>query len=123
MVLTGTEIKSIREGRVSFHDTYAFFHQGELWVKHLHIAEYKMAGYTPHDPLRERKLLLSKKELKKWESRVREKGYAIIPTRLFISEKGLAKMEIGLGKGKKLADKRESTRERDVERDLRRKFH
>ena len=104
MVLTGSEIKSIRNGKVSFNDAYCFFHKGELWVKSLHIAEYVNAGYAGHDPVRERKLLLDKKEMRKWEQRIKEKGLTIVPLAVFINENGYAKMEFGLVRGKKLHD-------------------
>ncbi len=121
IVLTGSEIKSIRASRVSFNDSYCIFFQNELWVKSLHIAEYVNAGYAGHEPLRERKLLLTKRELKKWQQKIKEKGYTIVPLTIFINEKGLAKMEIGLGKGKKLHDKRDSIKQRDAERSIRNK--
>ncbi len=121
IVLTGSEIKSIRASRVSFNDSYCIFLQNELWVKSLHIAEYVNAGYAGHEPLRERKLLLTKRELKKWQQKIKEKGYTIVPLAIFIDEKGLAKMEIGLGKGKKLHDKRDSIKQRDAERSIRNK--
>jgi SsrA-binding protein len=120
MVLTGSEIKSVRNGRVSFNDSYCFFSNGELWVKSLHIAEYANAGYAGHIPVHDRKLLLTRKELRKWEAKVREKGFTIVPLSVYIDEKGLAKMEIGLGKGKKVHDKRETIKSRDVDREIRR---
>ncbi|WP_291907015.1 SsrA-binding protein [Chitinophaga sp. CB10] len=122
IVLTGTEIKSIRLGKVSFNDAFCYFHKGELFVKSLHIAEYSHGTAANHDPLRERKLLLTKKELRKLENKIKEKGYTIVPLRIFINEKSLAKMEIGLGKGKKLHDKRESIKQRESDRELRRQF-
>jgi SsrA-binding protein len=120
MVLTGTEVKSLRAGRASFNDSYCYFHKGELWIKSLHIAEYSHGTVNNHDPLRERKLLLQKRELKKMEAKMKEKGYTIVPLRIFFNEKGLAKLEIGLGKGKKLHDKRETIKNRDVEREMKR---
>ena len=122
LVLTGTEVKSLRAGRASFNDSYCYFHQGELWIKSLHIAEYSHGTYHNHEPLRERKLLLSKKELKKLESKLKEKGFTIVPLSIFFNDKGLAKIEIGLGKGKKLHDKRETIKARDSERDIKRKY-
>ncbi|WP_143306666.1 SsrA-binding protein SmpB [Chitinophaga vietnamensis] len=122
LVLTGTEIKSIRAGKVSFNDAFCYFSKGELFVKSLHIAEYSHGTYANHDPLRERKLLLTKRELKKIENKIKEKGYTIIPLRMFINEKSLAKMEIGVGKGKKLHDKRDTIKQRESERELRRQF-
>ncbi len=120
IMLTGSEIKSVRNSRVSFNDSYCFFSNGELWIKSLHIAEYVNAGYAGHVPTRDRKLLLQKKELIKWETKVKEKGFSIVPLNMFINEEGYAKVEIGLGKGKKLHDKRESIKSKDVEREMKR---
>jgi SsrA-binding protein len=120
MVLLGTEVKSLRDGRASFNDSYCFFNKGELWVKSLHIAEYSHGTVNNHDPVRERKLLLQKRELRKLEAKIKEKGYSIIPLRIFFNEKGLVKMEIGLGKGKKQYDKRETIKQRDTDRELKR---
>ncbi|MBO9682890.1 MAG: SsrA-binding protein SmpB, partial [Flavisolibacter sp.] len=120
IVLTGTEVKSLREGKASFNDSYCIFNKGELWIKSFHISEYSHGTVNNHDPVRERKLLLSKRELKKLEAKIKEKGYTIIPLRLFFNEKKLAKLEIGLGKGKKLHDKRETIKQRDTERELKR---
>jgi SsrA-binding protein len=120
MVLSGTEVKSLRAGKASFNDAYCFFHHGELFVKSLHISEYKMGTIYNHLPTQERKLLLTKKELSRLEVKTKEKGYTIIPLRLFFSDKGWAKMEIGLGKGKQTHDKRHTIKEREAERDLRR---
>lgn len=118
IVLMGSEIKSIRTGRVSFADSYCFFHLGELFVKNLNIAEYSNAGYAGHLPTRERKLLLTQKELRRWQQKIKEKGMTIVPLAIFTNDKGLAKMEIGLGKGKKLYDKRQSIKERELNRAL-----
>ena len=123
MVLTGTEIKSLRTGKVSFNDSYCYFQKNELFVKSLHIAEYKYGTDANHDPLQDRKLLLTKKELRKLETKIKEKGYSIIPLRIFINEKGLAKMEIGLAKGKKNYDKRDTIKNRELERELKRKYN
>lgn len=122
MVLTGTEIKSLRSGKASFNDSFCYFHRNELFVKNLHISEYNFGTHYNHEPMQERKLLLNRNELKKLEAKTKEKGYSIIPLKIFITEKGLAKMEIGLGKGKKSYDKRESIRERENERDIKRKY-
>ena len=122
LVLTGTEIKSLRTGKASFNDSYCLFDKGELYVKSLHISEYAYGTYTNHEPMQERKLLLNKKELKKLEAKTREKGYSIIPLKIFINEKGLAKMEIGLGKGKKDYDKRNTIKERENDRDIKRQY-
>ena len=120
IVLTGTEVKSLRAGKASFNDSYCIFHKGELWIKSFHIAEYKFGTINNHEPLRERKLLLSRKELKKIEAKLKEKGYTLIPLRLFFNEKNIAKVELGLGKGKKLHDKRETIKQRDTEREIKR---
>jgi SsrA-binding protein len=120
IMLTGSEIKSVREGKVSFNDSYCFFHDGELWIKSLHIAEYVNAGYAGHDPTRERKLLLNKKELRKWAQKMKEKGLTIVPLSMYINEKGYAKLDIGLAKGKKTHDKRESIKKRDTDREMKR---
>jgi SsrA-binding protein len=120
MVLMGSEIKSIRASKVSFADSYCLFQDGELWVKGLHIAVYENSGYVGHDPVRDRKLLLSKKELRKWMAKIKEKGLTIVPLAVFINEKGFAKIEIGLGRGKKLHDKRDSIKDRDTARELQR---
>lgn len=122
MMLSGTEIKSLRMGKASFNDSYCVFNNGELYVKSLHISEYAFGTYTNHQPMQERKLLLTKKELKKLESKIKEKGYSIIPLKIFLSDKGWAKLEIGLGKGKKIYDKRQTIKERENDRDLKRKF-
>jgi SsrA-binding protein len=120
MVLAGTEVKSIREGKVSFSDSYCLFHKGELWIKGLHIAEYIFGTANNHMAVHDRKLLLNKKEIKKWESKIKEKGYTVVPLRIFFTEKNIAKIEIGLGRGKKLYDKRETIKGRDVEREMKR---
>lgn len=122
MVLSGTEIKSLRAGKASFNDSYCFFSNGELFVKSLHISEYAFGTYTNHQPMQERKLLLNKRELKKLENKIKEKGYSIIPLRLFLAESGYFKMEIGLGKGKKAYDKRNTIKERESDRDIKRKY-
>jgi SsrA-binding protein len=120
LVLAGTEVKSLRSGKASFNDAYCFFHKGELWIKSLHIQEYSHGSTNNHNPTQERKLLLQKKELRKLENKIREKGHTIVPLRIFFNENGMAKIEIGLGKGKKLHDKRETIKERDVQRDIKR---
>lgn len=122
LVLTGTEVKSLRAGKASFNDSYCYFHKGELWIKSLHIAEYSHGTYNNHDPLRERKLLLSRKELNKLETKIKEKGFTIVPLAIFFNSKGLAKIEIGLGKGKKLHDKRETIKARDTQREIKRDY-
>ncbi len=120
MMLLGTEVKSLREGKASFNDSYCIIHQGELWLKSLHIAVYSHGTMYNHDPLRDRKLLLQKRELKKIEAKLKEKGYTLIPLRIFFNDRNLLKIEIGLGKGKKLHDKRDSIRQKDVEREMKR---
>ena len=122
MVLTGTEIKSLRNGKASFNDSYCIFNKGELFVKSLHISEYNFGTHYNHEPMQERKLLLQKKELRKLENKISEKGYSIIPLKIFISENGFAKMEIGLGKGKKIYDKRETIKTRESDREVKRKY-
>ena len=120
IVLKGTEIKSIREGKVSLQEAYCYFNeQGELCIKGMNIAPYENASYENHDPTRTRKLLLKKVEIKKLLGKI-DKGLTIVPTRLFISTKGYAKLNISLAKGKKLYDKREDIKKKDVERELRR---
>ncbi|MFC3812305.1 SsrA-binding protein SmpB [Lacihabitans lacunae] len=120
MVLTGTEIKSIRLGKVNISDAFCIFKEDGLYVKNLNISKYEQGTHYNHEPLRDRKLLLTKKELKKLASKLTDKGLTIIPTRLYINETGLAKLDIALAKGKKLFDKRDSIKERDVSRDLER---
>ena len=120
VVLTGTEVKSLREGKASFNDSYCIIHKGEMWLKSLHIAEYSHGTTNNHDPIRDRKLLLQKREISKIEGKLKEKGYTLIPLRIFFNEKNLIKVEIGLGKGKKLHDKRETIKKRDVEREMKR---
>ena len=118
IVLTGTEIKSIRLGKASLVDTYCYFVRGELWVKNMHIAEYFYGSYNNHSARRDRKLLLQRKELNKLKQAVKNPGFTIVPTRLFINEKGLAKLVIGLARGKHEYDKRESLKERDDKREI-----
>jgi SsrA-binding protein len=120
IVLTGTEVKSLRDGKASFNDSYCIIHKGEMWLKSLHIAEYSHGTVNNHDPVRDRKLLLQKREITKIEGKLKEKGYTLIPLRIFFNEKNLIKVEIGLGKGKKLHDKRETIKKRDVEREMKR---
>ena len=118
IMLTGTEIKSVREGKASLGDAYCFLKNGELWIKSMHISEYAAGSYNNHIPKRERKLLLNKLELRKLVSRMREKGTTIIPIRLYINERGFAKLEIGLARGKKKFDKRESLKEAEAKREM-----
>ncbi|MCF0190983.1 MAG: SsrA-binding protein [Marinilabiliaceae bacterium] len=116
--LYGTEIKSIRNGHASLVDSYCYFHNSELWVKGMNIAEYFYGTYNNHIPTRERKLLLHKKELVKLERKIKEQGLTIVPLRMFINERGYAKLDIALCRGKKEYDKRESLKEKDAKRDL-----
>lgn len=118
IVLTGTEIKSIRNSQVTMSDAHCVFIENELWIKNLHISEYSNGGYVNHEPKRERKLLLNRQELEKINGKVTTKGMTIIPTRLFVNDKGRAKLEIAVAKGKKLFDKRESLKDKDNKRDL-----
>lgn len=118
IVLTGTEIKSIRAGKANLVDTYCFFKAGELWLRGMHISEYEYGTYLNHEPKRDRKLLLSRTELRKLERKTREKGFTIIATQLFIADSGYAKVTIALAKGKNVGDKRESMKDKDVQRDL-----
>ena len=122
LVLSGTEIKSLRAGKASFNDSYCIFNKGELFVKSLHISEYNYGTIYNHEPMQERKLLLHKKELRKLENKIKEKGYTIVPLKIFITGKGFAKMEIGLGKGKKIYDKRETIKARESDREVKRKY-
>jgi len=120
IVLTGTEVKSLREGKASFNDSFCVVQKGELFIRSFHISEYSHGTVNNHDPVRERKLLLTKREIKKVEAKMKEKGYTIIPLRLFFNEKNLVKVEIGLAKGKKLHDKRDTIKQRDTEREMKR---
>ncbi len=113
IVLTGTEIKSIRDGRAGLNDTFCYVYNGEVWVKNMYIAEYSFGSYNNHQIRRDRKLLLNAKEIDRLANMTQMPGYTIVPTRLFINEKGLAKLVIAIAKGKKLYDKRQSIKERD----------
>jgi len=116
--LTGTEIKSLRLGKAALTDSYCVFSDGELYIKGMHIAEYWWGNLNNHDPMRERKLLLTKRELKKIERKVKESGLTIIVIKVFINERGLAKAEIAVSKGKKEYDKRETIKRKDTDREL-----
>jgi SsrA-binding protein len=120
IVLLGTEVKSIRQGKVSLSDSYCIFSKGELFVRNMQITEYALASFSNHAVGRERKLLLNRSELKRLERKVRETGLTIIPLRIFISEKGYVKLEIGLAKGRKLYDKREMIKLKDTKRQFER---
>jgi SsrA-binding protein len=119
--LTGTEIKSIREGKANLTDAYCMFVNNELFVKGMHITEYTFGTYNNHEPKRDRKLLMTKRELKKLNLKLKDQGITIVPTLLFINEKGLAKLEIAFAKGKKLYDKRETLKDKDTQREIERK--
>jgi SsrA-binding protein len=118
--LTGTEIKSIRAGKVSLTDSYCDFENDELFVKNMHIAEYAHGTHYNHEPKRDRKLLLTRRELRKLANKVKERGFTIIPIQLYINEKGLAKLDIALARGKHAYDKRESIRRKDYNRETER---
>jgi SsrA-binding protein len=118
LVLTGTEIKSIRKGNANLRDAYCFFKKGELFVKNLFIAEYSFGNVFNHEPRRTRKLLLRRTQLRKLEKQLKERGFTIVPVRLYITERGFAKLEVALAQGKKSYDKRESIKAKDVKRDL-----
>ena len=120
IVLLGTEVKSIREGKVSFNDSFCMFDKGELWVRGLFINAYTHGNANNHIEVHDRKLLLQKRELDKLETKVKEKGYSIIPLRIFFNDKHYAKVEIGVGKGKKEFDKRETIKSRDVDKEIKR---
>lgn len=118
VMLVGTEIKALREGKASLVDAFCYIHRGEIWIKNMNISEYSLGTYANHVPRRERKLLLNKKEIQKLERKTKESGLTIVPVRLFINEKGLAKMVIALARGKKEYDKRQSLREKDDKRQI-----
>ena len=118
ILLTGTEIKSVRAGQVNLADAYCLFLDDGLYVRGMHIAEYKQGTYNNHETKRDRKLLLNKIELRKLRGKVKEKGFSIIPTRMYITERGFAKLEIALAKGKKLFDKRQDMKEKDMKREM-----
>ncbi|MDO5523578.1 MAG: SsrA-binding protein SmpB [Bacteroidia bacterium] len=122
IVLTGTEIKSIRLGKASLVDTYCLLERGELWVRNMHIAPYFYGTYNNHEARRDRKLLLNRNELRKLTRATKETGFTIIPVRLFINEKGLAKLVIAVAKGKKQYDKRQSLKEKEDKRSMDRAF-
>ena len=116
--LQGTEIKSIRESKASIAEAYCVIIKSEFWIRSMHIAVYEKAGNYNHEPTRDRKLLLNRKEINKWEKKTKEKGLTIIPTRLFINDRGFAKVEIALAKGKKLYDKRDDLKKQDAKRQI-----
>ncbi len=122
IVLYGTEIKSIREGKAGLVDSYCVFEKGELWVVNMHIAAFRLGNFYNHDALRQRKLLLTKRELRKIERATKESGLTIVPLKMYINEKGLAKVDIAVARGKKQYDKRASLKEKDIKRDMQRGY-
>ena len=120
IVLTGTEIKSVRAGRVNLRDSYVQVKDGELWLIDTHIAPYKEAGRGGHEPKRPRKLLMHRREISRLQGKAQEKGYTIVPLRLYLKDNKWAKVEIALARGKKLYDKREAIRKRDIQREMER---
>lgn len=122
LVLTGTEIKSIRKGKASLVDTYCYVFGGEMWVKNMYIAHYEQGSYNNHVERRDRKLLLNRKEIRKIQQTVKSPGFSIVPTLLFVDEKGLAKLDIFIARGKKEYDKRETLKEKEDRRSIDRQF-
>ena len=122
LVLTGTEIKSIRQGKASLADTFCYVNNGEVWIKNMYIAEYFYGTYNNHTERRERKRLLNRKEIRQLEKNGKEAGFTIVPLRLFINDRGYAKLVIGIGRGKKEYDKRQSIKEREDARAMARAF-
>ncbi|MBS7373873.1 MAG: SsrA-binding protein SmpB [bacterium] len=122
IVLTGTEIKSIRQGKAGLTDTYCLVINGELWVKNMYIAEYSQGSYNNHLTHRDRKLLLNKKEIQKIAKAAEQPGFSIVPLRVFLNDRGFAKMVIAIARGKKLFDKRQSIKEREDKRAMERMF-
>lgn len=120
IILLGTEVKSIREGKVSFNDSFCVFFKDELWIRGMYIAEYTLGTVNNHIAVHDRKLLLTKRELRKLQNKIKDVGYTIVPLRLYFNDKHLVKLEIGLGKGKKLHDKRETIKKKETEREIRR---
>lgn len=118
IVLTGTEIKSLRQGKAGLTDTYCMVENHELWVKNMYIAEYSYGSYNNHTTHRDRKLLVTRKELNRIAKQAEQPGYSLVPLRIFINERGLAKMVIAVARGKKLYDKRQSIKEREDKRNL-----
>ncbi|MCH5232703.1 MAG: SsrA-binding protein SmpB [Muribaculaceae bacterium] len=118
MVLTGTEIKSIRDGKANIGDAYCIVENGEVWIKGMHVSEYFYGSYNNHSVKRDRKLLLNKKEIAKLHKASLEPGYTIVPIRIFISEKGYAKIVVGIGRGKRQYDKRQTIKEREDKRSI-----
>ncbi|HEX6914195.1 MAG TPA: SsrA-binding protein [Chitinophagaceae bacterium] len=120
IVLLGTEVKSVRDGKLSFNDAFCLFDKGELWLRGLYIAEYSHGTVNNHIAVHDRKLLLTKRELSRLQAALKEKGLTIVPLKVFFNEKNLVKVEIGLGRGKKLHDKRDSIKQRETDREIKR---
>jgi SsrA-binding protein len=120
VALVGTEVKSARGGRINMSDAFCLFKDGELWLRNMHIAEYPQGGLTNHLPKHDRKLLLQKRELRRLEAKIKERGLTIVPVEVFINERDMIKVEIALAKGKKAYDKRDSIKDRDLNRDMNR---
>lgn len=118
MVLSGTEIKAIRTGKANLVDSYCTFINNELWVRNLNIAEYSYGSYNNHEPRRDRKLLMNRKELNKLEKKLKDKGLTVVPLKLFINENGYAKLRIAIARGKKMFDKREDMKQKDAKREM-----
>ena len=118
IVLLGTEVKSIREGKVSFNDAFCLFDKNELWLRGFYISEYKLGTANNHIAVHDRKILLTQKELKRIQSKMKEKGFTLVPLRIFFNEKNFVKVEIALARGKKIYDKRESIKQKDVQREI-----
>jgi SsrA-binding protein len=118
MQLWGSEVKSIRNNSVNMGDGYCQMNESELFLKNVHISEWKQQGFDVHEPMRERKLLLKKRELARIETKIKSKGYAVFPIRLFEGDRGIFKLEIGLGQGKKTFDKRDDLKEKDIKREM-----
>jgi SsrA-binding protein len=117
IILVGTEVKSIRQGKFNMSDSYCLFQDNELYIKNLHISPYEKSTHYNHEPLQDRKLLIKKREIKRLVTKLKDQGLTIVPTRLYINERGLVKFEVALAKGKKNYDKRETIKERDLKRD------
>jgi SsrA-binding protein len=120
MSLLGGEVKSIRNGNVNMGDAYCVLEDGEVFLLHMHISEFKQSSYNLHEPMRQRKLLLNKQEIKKIEGKIKTKGYTLFPIRLYENDRGILKLEIGLGQGKKTFDKRDDLKEKDIAREMQR---
>jgi SsrA-binding protein len=118
LVLTGTEIKSLRSGKANLTDSFCVIEKDEAFVRNMHISEYEKGGHYNHEPKRDRKLLLNRQEINKWHAKLKEKGLTMVPLKLFINPKGIAKLDVGLGRGKKTYDKRESLKEKDAKRQM-----